>query len=200
MRARIGRGGPATVVLATGLALFALVASGCGSSGDDGRKGVAAVETTGAPRGGDGSGNGGGKGGAPPSDQQIYDGLLRYAKCMRSHGISRFPDPVLGKGLQVNGNDVQSDTATYKSADGACKSLMPSGGAGDDGPENRAAALKHSQCMREHGVTRFPDPNPNGGMNLDGDKIGMTPDNPVFQAAEKACRRFLSDGEGRSGG
>ncbi|MCP2343541.1 hypothetical protein [Actinomadura rupiterrae] len=195
MQARTGRGAPATALLATGLAVFALVASGCGSSDDGGKKGVAAVSTTtGAPQGGGGGGNG-----KPPSDQQIYDGLLKYSKCMRSHGISKFPDPVLGKGLQVNGNDVQSDTATYKAADGACKTLMPGGGAGDNGPKDRAAALQYSKCMRAHGVTKFPDPNPNGGMNLDGDKIGMAPDNPVFQAAQKACQQFLGGQGGQSG-
>ncbi|MFC5184116.1 hypothetical protein [Actinomadura harenae] len=197
MQARTGRGARATALLATGLALFALVASGCGSSGGDDKKGVAAVDSASAPP--QGGGGGGGGNGKPPSDQQIYDGLLKYAKCMRSHGISKFPDPVLGKGLQVNGNDVGADTATYKSADGSCKSLMPGGGAGDNAPKDRAAALKYSQCMRGHGVTKFPDPNPNGGMNLDGDKIGMTQDNPVFQAAQKACQQFLGAG-GQAGG
>ncbi|MEV4254560.1 hypothetical protein AB0J52_15530 [Spirillospora sp. NPDC049652] len=196
MQVRTGRGAPATALLAAGLAMFALVASGCGSSDDGGKKGVAAVDSaSGAPQGGGGGGNGG----KPPSDQQIYDGLLKYAKCMRSHGVSKFPDPVLGKGLQVNGNDVASDTAVYKSADGACKSLMPGGGAGDNGPKDRAAALQYSKCMRGHGVTKFPDPNPNGGMNLDGDKIGMTPDNPVFQAAQKACQKFLGGSGGQAG-
>ncbi|RFU41031.1 hypothetical protein DZF91_14040 [Actinomadura logoneensis] len=198
MQPRIGRRAPATVLLATGLALLTLVASGCGSSDDGGKKGVAAVDGTGAPQG-SGGGGGGGGGGKAPSDQQVYDGLLKYAKCMRSHGISRFPDPVLGKGLQVNGNDVGSDTATYKSADAACKSLMPAGGAGDNPPRDRAVALKHAQCMRAHGVVKYPDPNPNGGVNLDGDKIGMTPGNPVFQAAEKACRQFLG-ATGQAGG
>ncbi|MCP2340291.1 hypothetical protein [Actinomadura rupiterrae] len=170
-----------TVLLSAGLAALALSASACGSSGGDGKKGVAAL-TTGSP-----STQGGG--GGRPSDQQVYDGLLKYSKCMRTHGVSNFPDPVLGKGLQVDGNAVNGDTATYKNADTACKSMLPAGG-GDHPAQDRAMGLKHSRCMRAHGVPKFPDPNPNGGANLDGDKIGMTPDNPVFQAAEKACQKY----------
>ncbi|MEV4257594.1 hypothetical protein AB0J52_30925 [Spirillospora sp. NPDC049652] len=173
-------------LLSAGLAVLGLSMSACGSSGGDGKtKGVAEVTTGGSSAPAQGGGGGGGR----PSDQQVYAGLLKYSKCMRSHGVSNFPDPVLGKGLQVDGNAVGGDTATYRSADGACKSLLPAGG-GDHPAEDRAMGLKHSQCMRAHGVPKFPDPNPNGGANLDGDKIGMTPDNPVFQAAEKACAKF----------
>src|SRR5262249_47956003 len=125
---------------------------------------------------------------------QIYDGLLKYSKCMRSHGITKFPDPVMGQGLQVNGNAVGQGTATYKAADAACHSLMPGGGpSGDNAPQDRAAALKYSACMRQNGVTKFPDPNPNGGLALDGDKIGMAPDNPVYVAAQKACQKYMGN-------
>jgi hypothetical protein len=190
MKSNIDHGRAAAVLLAC-LAGFALLGSACGSSGNgSGATGVATVgpgQATSAPTGS------GADNGQRPSDQEIYDGLLKYSKCMRQHGVTNFPDPELGKGLQVNGNDVGADTATYKSADNACKSLMPAGGAADNAPVDRAAALKYSQCMRENGVTKFPDPNPDGGISLDGDKIGMPPDNPVFQAAEKACKKFMGD-------
>ena len=176
MDTRTGRGRARAVLLAA-----VLLTGACGSS-DDGSTEVATAPSAVATQ----PSNGGGQ---RPSDKQIYDGLLKYAKCMRSKGVADFPDPVLGKGLQVNGNEVGQDTATYKSADTACKAMLPAGGGGDNAPRDRAAALKYSQCMRRNGVAGFPDPNPNGGMNLDGDKIGMTPDNPIFQAAQKKCEQ-----------
>ncbi|GIE13808.1 hypothetical protein [Paractinoplanes ferrugineus] len=190
MEAKTCRLRPAAVLLATCLAVTALLAGGCGSSDDDAPPGVAQV-TTGASQPAGGAEIPSGGGGAELSQRQIYDGLLKYSKCMREHGVSSFPDPVIGKGLQVNGNEVGQGTAAYKSADDVCKSLMPGGAGADDAPADRTAALKYSKCMRDQGVTKFPDPAANGSVDLDIDKIGMAPDNPVFQAALKACQQYL---------
>lgn len=182
------------VLLAAGLAAFTLLVSGCGASGGDKPTGVAkAPGQSNQQQNGDANGK-------KLSDKQIYDGLLKYAKCMRSNGVTKFPDPVRGKGLQVNGNEVGADSPTYKAADAKCKPLMPGGGnGGDNAPKDRAAALKYSKCMRSHGVPKFPDPNPNGGLNLDGGKIGMSPDDPTFKAALKACQSYLGTGNSQSG-
>ena len=177
-------------LLATGLAVFALLLGACSPSSDNKTNGVADVATSGQPSGqANGSADGSGSG-QKLTDQQLYDGLLKYSKCMRQHGVTKFPDPVLGQGLQVNGNAVDGSSPTYKAADTACKSLLPAGGGGDNPTQDRALGLKHSQCMRDHGVKNFPDPNANGGANLDGDKIGMAPDNPIYVAADKACAQY----------
>ncbi len=184
MRAR------AAVLAIAGLAGFALMGAACGSSKDstDVAKPPAVRESAVAAK------PSAGLGGGPLTDQQIYDGLMKYAKCMRDNGVTKFPDPVLGQGLQVNGNDVQSDTDTYRTADSACKSLVPNGGPADEAPADREAAMKYSKCMRDSGVAKFPDPGPGGGLNLDGDKLGMTPDDPIFQKAQKACEQYLGNG------
>lgn len=191
MFGNIGHAKRMAVPLAAGLAAFALVGSACGSG--DKPKSVAEVKS-GAPS------QGSGGSAKKPSDKDVYGSLLNYSKCMRAHGISNFPDPQPGKGLQVNGNSVGQNTGTYKAADNACKSLMPAAPPGDHPVQDRQVALKHSQCMRAHGVAKFPDPDPNGSANLDGDKIGMAPDNPVFQAAEKACQKYAGgDTQGHGG-
>lgn len=62
--------------------------------------------------------------------QEAQDGakLLSYAKCMRSHGITNFPDPFRhpdgGYGFMISGQFDQSSPA-YLAANRACRSLLP---------------------------------------------------------------------------
>lgn len=53
-----------------------------------------------------------------------YDQLLKYSKCMRSHGVKKFPNPTK-QGLSPVGVDIHS--SQYQSAEQACKSLQPDG-------------------------------------------------------------------------
>jgi hypothetical protein len=64
--------------------------------------------------------------------------------------------------------------------------------------EMKKAALAHAQCMREHGLENFPDPtfDESGGAQIRiGPGSGLDPEDPDFQAAEKACRDELPDPE-----
>ena len=49
--------------------------------------------------------------------------------------------------------------------------------------------LKFSACMRAHGLTKFPDPDPSGGISI-GRNSGIDPNSPQFKAAEKACKEL----------
>ena len=62
-----------------------------------------------------------------------------------------------------------------------------------------------SKCMRDNGVSNFPDPSagPGGGVGFNGVGIsntgvlivdGIVFDGPVAKRAEKACREFLPPG------
>jgi hypothetical protein len=50
---------------------------------------------------------------------------LRHAQCMRSHGVTNYPDPGSNGETFVNGMDVQSPT--YQAAAKACQSLLTGG-------------------------------------------------------------------------
>jgi hypothetical protein len=57
-------------------------------------------------------------------------------------------------------------------------------------------ALAYSKCMREHGVSNFPDPKSSGGgVQL---SIGDS-QSPAFQAAQKSCQKLLPGGGPGSG-
>lgn len=66
--------------------------------------------------------------------QQVTQ-LLRYARCMRSHGILQFPDPT-SKGLgDLRGIDMNSPQ--FQSASQACQSFLPEAGGNGNGPVSR---------------------------------------------------------------
>lgn len=127
------------------------------------------------------------------------------SNCMRTHGVSNFPDPSAGPGGEgfhgVN-TSPGSDTLTvdgitfsgpvFKAAEKACKKLLPGGG-GPPPPisaAQRKAAIAGARCMRTHGVPTFPDPRfPAGGGILIQTGAGVDPQSPAFRHAWAACER-----------
>jgi hypothetical protein len=66
----------------------------------------------------------------PPGAKQA---ALKYAQCMRSHGISDFPDPQADGRLTIggrSGSDLNPDNPQFKRADQACNKYMPGRGKG----------------------------------------------------------------------
>jgi hypothetical protein len=61
------------------------------------------------------------------SEQQAQ--LLRYANCMRSHGVPTFPDPS-SHGFAVEPDQVDFKSPRFTSAHQACRSLLPRLGQG----------------------------------------------------------------------
>lgn len=93
----------------------------------------------------------------------------RYADCMRTHGVTSFPDPH----VHVNGNQVSviqqlppsaAASPRFKSAEHACQGIIPApGNAGQSGQsQQRQVFFAFARCMRAHGVSDFPDPSPQG--------------------------------------
>ena len=54
-------------------------------------------------------------------------------------------------------------------------------------------ALKFSACMRNHGITNFPDPHGGTGGNstVDLRGLGIDLNSSQFQAAQQACQHYL---------
>ena len=52
--------------------------------------------------------------------------------------------------------------------------------------------LAYSRCMRDNGISNFPDPNPDGGLTIDtAPGTGIEEDSAKFLAAEEACAPLL---------
>ncbi len=117
-----------------------------------------------------------------------YQSELAYAACVRSHGVSNFPDPSPSGGFTItnNPNDPQLQAAQQ-----ACGHLLPGGGQMTSGnkftPSQVAQLLNYAKCMRSHGVLNFPDPTSTGLGSLN----GIDPNSPQFNAASQACQSLL---------
>jgi hypothetical protein len=146
---------------------LALLGAGCGSAGPGPTTGQSAASDPGAA-------------------------AYRYADCMRSHGVTSFPDPH----VRQNGNEIQvvqglppsaAASPHFKSAQRACRGIIPAPGNGPqrDQPGHKAALLAFARCMRAHGVSAFPDPNPQGQITramLSASGIDLR-SHPLLQAA-----------------
>jgi hypothetical protein len=167
------------------VALSSLISAGCGSS---------APSETGTAAGTAGTANSTGTGGAKRATDQ--DKGVKFAECIREHGVPDFPDPDAKGEFQYG---VSVSPAVWKQATTACKDLQPPGTlSAKRTPKQQSASLRFAQCVRDHGVKDFPDP-VNGEPVIDTYKIpssnkpgGMT----ILNAATHKCGSVLGQAAG----
>lgn len=164
---------------ACALVAAVLLAAGCGSSG--GHDGVASL----------------GGSGTAPTRSAAQGSALAYSRCMRAHGVPKFPDPNAQGELQLRagpGTGIDPESASYQAADRACQALKPQAPP-EQQAANRAKMLKYSECMRAHGIKEFPDPDADGRLTIKAGKgSSLDPNSPQFQRANQACRKYQPGG------
>jgi hypothetical protein len=135
----------------------------------------------------------GGAGSSSTSSSAEDAPALAYARCMRAHGVSNFPDPIPGHKAQFPDSPIfASQAPVVLSAKRACKAQLAAIIGTGAGPSTNqdAAFLEYARCMRAHGVPNYPDPTyaktgrPNA-PDLSGQ--GIDPQSPAFISAAKAC-------------
>ena len=120
---------------------------------------------------------------------------MKFSECMRENGVKEFPDPDASEGLTIdgvlNGSSLNPDGPAWKGAIAACRDLQPPGFTGDEdiSAGEQEERLEFAQCMRDNGVTDFPDPTSDGPL-VDTRRIpsaategGMS----ILNAAMRAC-------------
>jgi hypothetical protein len=166
----------ATAIAAAGLALLA---AGCGGSkaGQVAQLGTTTTRSTSNPSG--------------ATAQQ--NGPLRFSRCMRSSGVSNYPDPdSSGQLVKKSPQQLGVSSSQFRSAESACQHLLPNGGSGPNAAQLlqvKALGLRFSQCVRVHGLANFPDPGSDGRIP-DPATVGINQGSPRFQAANQACRKY----------
>ena len=157
------------------LAMVTVIGAGCGSN---------EPAETGA------AGSSGAAGHKQATDR---DKAVKFAECIRAHGVADFPDPSPKGDFEYG---VSVSPAVWDKAVNACKALQPPGTlSGKRTPKQQSTALRFAQCMRDHGVKDFPDP-ANGEPLVDTTKIPSLGDrsprtDPVFAPAMDKCRVAL---------
>ncbi len=157
--------------------LLAAGAAGCGRHGEP----TVATAGSGPPKVRAG-------GGTAASGQ---DSDLKYSQCMRDHGMTWFPDPGSDGGLKVRVPD-GTDQNRLEKAQEACKAYAPGAnrsGVLSDQDLNKLRQM--SQCVRDHGFSKYPDPDAHGGITIGSETLGVTPGDPAFEKALRECRKLL---------
>lgn len=180
---------PRRVVVALVLAALAslgLIAAGCGNPSS---QEVAQVDSTATTT--TSSESPGGSSSANPA---------AFSACMRSHGVPEFPDPDSDGRIRFR-DPTDPESSRFRAARQACRKLEP-----EESPltpaeqaQEQAQLLKFAACMRAHGLPKFPDPQPTGGLSIDKNS-GLDPSSQQFKAAEKACEELLPGRPGPGAG
>jgi hypothetical protein len=127
-------------------------------------------------------------GGSSPGSASLQADTLRFSKCMRSHGVTNFPDPSSDGQLTIKGTGINIHTPAFSNAQNACQSLMPAGAtpgpSGQKSDVSAAQGLALAKCMRAHGVSNFPDPDASGAINPSSVNLSS----PQVQNAFHACQ------------
>jgi hypothetical protein len=179
------------------LASVSLMLTGCGGSSSPGVAHLSSGK-------GASSASSEGSNSLPESKASPQQAMVTFAKCMRASGVPTFPDPSSGGRIAVPAG-ANPAAPSFKAAQVKCQKLLPGGlpGAGSTthpSAQTMARMLKVSRCMRQHGVSGFPDPTTSapfktgGGPGVVADREGAIfalpttiMQSPGFTRAAAAC-------------
>jgi hypothetical protein len=128
---------------------------------------------------------------------------LAFARCMRSHGLPKWPDPIRSgefdkSKLRQTGYTLSQVRAAE---DGPCNHLL--GGASPKNPTiapaDRTDYLKAAACMRSHGYPAFPDPTFQNNTVQANVPSSIDQDSPPFKRAAATCTKLIPAGLPYSG-
>lgn len=151
---------------------------------------IAAIVITACGSGSPSSTNSAGQATQPQLAQAQQD-VVRFARCMRSHGVPNLPDPTSPHAFKQSLAGKQ-DLPAFHSAETTCRHLLPGGG-----QQSQSAAPSHAQfvaalafarCLRSHGFPSFPDPSRSGELTHEMlANAGINIHQPAAVQAADAC-------------
>jgi hypothetical protein len=127
-------------------------------------------------------------------------GVLAFSTCMRTHGVSSFPDPNSSGVIPKTQVIPLAGTHQFQVASSACQHLLPNTGAPTDTPAEVQTALtgmvRFAACMRSDGVQNWPDPtvdrdHPDDPRPVFDLHSSVDPDAPRISADMHECQRLM---------
>jgi hypothetical protein len=131
---------------------------------------------------------------------------LAFSRCMRSHGVSKFPDPNSSGVWPKSQVELAASSLRFDAATRACQYLLPNGGPGvSPSPavvqQIRSDMAKFARCMRSHGVPNWPDPTLDRGREIfDPEAAGIDSNSPQVRTKMHACEHVFPASLGRPPG
>jgi hypothetical protein len=130
---------------------------------------------------------------------QAQQDVLSFARCMRSHGVSNFPDDLNFQNVP----GINPSSPAFTTSQTACQHLLPVKTSPSAAPsaQTHAKLLRLSNCLRAHGYPSMPDPRPDpppshssqfGTLYGEGDywigiPIAIDAHGPAFVRTARAC-------------
>ena len=170
------------------VATIALIGAGCSNgSAENGNTGTGTASSSGTASSG------------ANKKLSARDKAVKFAECIRAHGVSDFPDPNEKNQFEYG---VSVTPAVWDKATTACKDLQPPGTlSGKRTPKQQSASLRLAECVRDNGMKGFLDP-VNGEPLVNTYKIpssnkpgGMA----ILNAAMQKCGKVLGEAAGGQG-
>jgi hypothetical protein len=141
------------------------------------------------------------------TDTQVLAIGKELTQCLRENGFPDLADPVMVDGRpEIPEPDTPPSQAVEERTRAACQPIADRleaalGGAGEGGegpplsPEDAARARGYAECMRQHGLAGFPDPDSTGVFHLEGTPVQeqfqqKDPVSPLVNDAMRACQQF----------
>jgi hypothetical protein len=169
---------PLVLTLLVAAGVVSVLSAGCGSSSD---RSSAASSSSSHP--------------SPAQIQREQQQAVSFADCMRSRGVSDFPDPTTSPHefkFSLSPSSPESHSPAFQSAAAACQHLLPDNGAPNQAaaqtPAQIAAFLAFARCIRSHGFPAFPDPTSTGELTHEMlASAGIDIHQPAIVRAADAC-------------
>jgi len=117
-----------------------------------------------------------------------FTNALNFARCMRQHGVPRFPDPRNPGGFSTQALALLGmSSPQFVSAQRTCQRALPNDGQATPAELAQTVenGLRFARCMRAHGV-RFPDPGISG-MQITINLTNVDTNSPQYNAAGHIC-------------
>lgn len=118
-----------------------------------------------------GSSSSPGNSSATPPAKTPAEAGFEFANCMRHHGVSNFPDPIISQQGGTTTVTIKRPAGSgfdLQTAGKACKGILsaPQQPEAQDNAR-KPGLLAFARCMRDNGVSNFPDPTSRGQLTLE---------------------------------
>jgi hypothetical protein len=133
-----------------------------------------------------------------PNPTTVYH---QFAQCIRDHGLPDFPDPTLDAQGQPHLPDgvAKPPDAILQACLSILNQLPPSSRPNSGDSQNDPAMMRRfAQCMRDHGIQDWPDPDSDGNFHFPPTLSGNIKTGPRWQQISAAwngpCKQYDPSG------